>query len=54
MAAVQYVSKENAGRKFWTVRYGRYALRIDANRLGVYGGSSPWRLAQSTRGRPQP
>jgi hypothetical protein len=36
MAAVQYESKENAGRKFWTGRYGRYAIRIDANRPGVY------------------
>jgi hypothetical protein len=36
MATVQYESKENAGRKFWTGRYGRYAIRIDANRSGVY------------------
>jgi hypothetical protein len=36
MATVQYESKENAGRKFWTGRYGRYAIRIDANRPGVY------------------
>jgi hypothetical protein len=36
MATVQYESKENAGRKFWTARYGRYAIRIDANRPGVY------------------
>jgi hypothetical protein len=28
--------KENAGRKFWTGRYGRYAIRIDANRPGIY------------------
>jgi hypothetical protein len=27
MAAVQYESRENAGRKFWTGRYGRYAIR---------------------------
>jgi hypothetical protein len=33
---VQYESKENAGRKFWTGRYSRYAIRIDANRPGVY------------------
>jgi hypothetical protein len=32
----EYESKENAGRKFWTARYGRYAIRIDANRPGVY------------------
>jgi hypothetical protein len=38
MAKLQYESKENAGHKFWTARYGRYAIRIDANRPGVY----PW------------
>jgi hypothetical protein len=36
MAAVQYESKENAGHKYWTGRYGRYAVRIGANRPGVY------------------
>jgi hypothetical protein len=36
MAKVQYESKENAGRKFWTARYGRYAIRIDANQPGVF------------------
>jgi hypothetical protein len=36
MAVVQYESKENAGHRFWTARYGRYAIRIDANRPGVY------------------
>jgi hypothetical protein len=36
VAKVEYESKENAGRKFWTARYGRYAIRIDANRPGVY------------------
>jgi hypothetical protein len=36
MAAVQYESKENAGHKYWTGRYGRYAVRIEANRPGVY------------------
>jgi hypothetical protein len=24
------------GHKFWVARYGRYAIRIDANRPGVY------------------
>ena len=38
MAAVRYESKENAGHRFWVTRYGRYAVRIDANRPGVY----PW------------
>jgi hypothetical protein len=36
MATVQYESKENAGHRFWMGRYGRYAIRIDANRPGVY------------------
>jgi hypothetical protein len=38
MATVQYESNENMGRKFWTGRYGRYAIRIDAKGPGVY----PW------------
>jgi hypothetical protein len=33
---VQYESKENAGHRFWTARYGRYAIRIDAKGPGVY------------------
>ena len=36
MATVQYESKEKAGRKFWTARNGRSAIRIDANRPGVF------------------
>ena len=24
------------GHRFWTARYGRYAIRIDANRPGLY------------------
>ena len=36
MAVVQYDSKENAGHRFWTACYGRYAIRIDANRPGIY------------------
>ena len=36
MATVQYESRENAGRRSWTGRHGRYAIRIDANRPGVY------------------
>jgi hypothetical protein len=35
MARVTYESKD-AGHKFWTARYGRYVIRIDANRPGVY------------------
>jgi hypothetical protein len=45
MATVQYESKENAGRKFWTARYGHYAIRIDANRPGVY----PWLITLEGR-----
>jgi hypothetical protein len=33
-----YESKDNAGHKFWVARCGRYAIRIDATRPGVY----PW------------
>jgi hypothetical protein len=40
MARVTYESKDNAGHKFWVARYGRYAIRIDATRRGVY----PWHI----------
>ena len=40
MARVTYESKDNAGR-FWVARYGRYAIRIDATRRGVY----PWLIS---------
>ena len=33
---MQYESKDDAGHKFWTARYGRYAVRIDANKPGLY------------------
>jgi hypothetical protein len=36
MAKVQYESKDDEGHRFWTARYGRYAIRIDANRPGLY------------------
>ena len=49
MATVQYESKENAGHRFWTARYGRYAIRIDANRPGVY----PWLISLEGRAVPQ-
>jgi hypothetical protein len=50
MATVQYESKENAGHRFWTARYGRYAIRIDANRRpGVY----PWLISLEGRAVPQ-
>ncbi|HZM81138.1 MAG TPA: hypothetical protein VFC19_35890 [Candidatus Limnocylindrales bacterium] len=38
MARVTYESKDDAGHNFWVGRYGRYAIRIDATRRGVY----PW------------
>jgi hypothetical protein len=45
MATVQYESKDNAGHKFWVARHGRYAIRIDANRPGVY----PWLISLEGR-----
>jgi hypothetical protein len=36
MATVQYESKDDSGHRFWTARDGRYAIRIDANRPGLY------------------
>jgi hypothetical protein len=41
MARVTYESKDDAGHRFWTARHGRYAIRIDANRPGVY----PWLIS---------
>ena len=35
-AMMQYESKDDAGHKFWTARHGRYAVRIDANKPGLY------------------
>ena len=52
MATVQYESKDNAGRKFWTGRYGRYAIRIDASRPGVYRWLIILGAAQSARASP--
>jgi hypothetical protein len=48
MARVTYESKDNAGHKFWVARYGRYAIRIDATRRGVY----PWRITLEGRSVP--
>ena len=45
MARVSYESKDNAGHKFWVARYGRYAIRIDATRRGVY----PWLISLEGR-----
>ena len=42
MARVQYEDKENAGDKFRVARYGRHAIRIDANRPGVYSWIVTW------------
>jgi hypothetical protein len=36
MARVTYESKDDASHKFWVAHYGRYVIRIDANRRGVY------------------
>jgi hypothetical protein len=38
MARVTYQSKDHAGHRFWVARSGRYVIRIDATRRGVY----PW------------
>jgi hypothetical protein len=32
MARGTYQSKDDAGHKYWTARYGRYVIRIDASR----------------------
>ena len=45
MARVTYESKDNAIHKFWVARYGRYAVRIDATRRGVY----PWLITLEGR-----
>jgi hypothetical protein len=45
MARVTYKSKDNAGHKFWVARYGRYTIRIDATRRGVY----PWLITLEGR-----
>ena len=42
---VQYESKENGATKFWTARYGRYAIRVDATRPGV----CPWLITLEGR-----
>jgi hypothetical protein len=36
VARVQYVGKDDAGHRFWAARYGRCAIRIDANRPAPY------------------
>jgi hypothetical protein len=45
MARVTYESKDHAGHKFWVARYGRYTIRIDATRPGVY----PWLISLEGR-----
>ena len=45
MARATYQSKNNGGHKFWVARYGRYAVRIDATRRGVY----PWLITLEGR-----
>jgi hypothetical protein len=41
MARLTYESKDDAGHKFWVAHYGRYVIRIDAHRPGVY----KWRIS---------
>jgi hypothetical protein len=36
MARVSYESRDDAGHKFWVAHSGRYVIRIDATRRGVY------------------
>jgi FtsP/CotA-like multicopper oxidase with cupredoxin domain len=36
MANITWERRENAGHVFWVARSGRYSLRIDANKAGVY------------------
>jgi hypothetical protein len=43
MATLQYESRENMGRKFWTAHY---AIRIDPSSPASAHGSSPWRAPQ--------
>ena len=45
MARVSYESRDNAGHRFWVARSGRYAVRIDATRPGVY----PWLITLEGR-----
>jgi hypothetical protein len=45
MAKVIDESKDDAGHKFWTARYGRYAIGIDAIRPGV----SSWIITLEAR-----
>jgi hypothetical protein len=45
MARVTYESKDDAGHRFWVAHYGRYVIRIDANRPGVYR----WRITLEGR-----
>jgi len=49
MARVTYQSKNNGGHKFWVARYGRYTIRIDATRRGVY----PWLITLEGRSVPK-
>jgi hypothetical protein len=45
LAVDTYETKDNAGHKFWVARCGRYAIRIDATRPGVY----PWFISLEGR-----
>jgi hypothetical protein len=49
MVSITWESYENAGHQFWTARWGRYSLRIDANKAGVYR----WTIQDVTDGNRQ-
>ena len=49
---VTYQSKDDAGHKYWTARYGRYVIRIDASRPGVYRWLISLEAARSARAWP--
>jgi hypothetical protein len=52
MAKVIYERKDDAGHKFWTARYGSYAIRIDASRPGVFKWLISLGAAQSATALP--
>jgi hypothetical protein len=45
MARVTYENTDNAAHRFWVARSGRYPIRIDATRRGVY----PWLITLEGR-----
>jgi hypothetical protein len=45
MITVQYELKRNGEHRFWVGRHGRYSIRIDANRPGVFR----WMITRNSR-----